>query len=250
MGTAPLDYPRPNQKVKIRLQKYLADCGVASRRASEAIIQKGRVAVDGQTVTELGTKVEPGQSVTVDGKSVRPEIRRIFAFNKPPRVMCTSSDPEGRATFLEFFQTENIRLYSVGRLDFMSDGLLLVTNEGDLAHRLTHPSFHLEKEYKVKTETPFTKRERDKLVEGIKDDGEWLQAVSIRSDTRDSTISHWVLTEGKNRQIRRMAAAQKKTILRLTRTRIGPLKLGPLKLGSWRELSTEDRDQLLKTAQQ
>lgn len=241
--------PKPSPKNKLRLQKYLAQCGVASRRAAERLIDEGRVLVDGNVVTRQGVKVDPSSHhVQVDGRAVHMESETLFLFHKPPRVVCTVRDPEGRTTVLDFFREEHRRLYPVGRLDVMSEGLLLITNRGELAHRLTHPSFHIEKEYQVTLSRTLSASEQEQLCRGIREGEEMLRAHKIDVDRRTPVCSTWILREGKNRQIRRMAAALGVGIVQLRRTRIGPLLLGSLKSGEWRAITEPEQTNLYRAA--
>ena len=140
---------------QVRLQKYLADCGFGSRRFCETLITAGRVTIDGAVVTELGTKIDPAtQTVICNGKPAAKEPPVTILLNKPPKVICSSDDPQGRTTVLDLLDDLPERVYTVGRLDFMSEGLIIVTNDGDLAHALTHPRHHIEKVYKVWIDTP------------------------------------------------------------------------------------------------
>lgn len=221
-----------------RLQKVLAAAGVGSRRACEDLIAAGRVEVDGVTA-RLGRRVDPEvDRVTVDGIpiGVRPGLV-YYLLNKPPGVVSTASDPEGRPTVTGLVPAEP-RVYPVGRLDVATEGLLLLTNDGELAHRLTHPSFGVEKEYLASVEgTPRAGSIR-LLREGVDlDDGRTAPAkVSlVAPDVLRITIH-----EGRNRQVRRMADAVGHPVRRLVRTRIGPLRTGSLGPGEWRNLTQEE----------
>ena len=242
-----MDSEKPSQKSKLRLQKFLAECGFGSRRSCEELISAGLVSVDGHIITELGTQVDPRvQHIQVNGQKARVEPRFTAMINKPPRVICTSHDPHGRKTVLSLIASPPVRLYTVGRLDYLSEGLLLLTNEGELAHRLTHPRFHIEKEYRVCLSRSLNDQERGQLCSGVEDNGETLCAASIeRGDTPSETL--WTLREGKNRQIRRMAAVMGAEVTRLERIRLGEMELGGLPPGEWRELSPLEKTLLEKS---
>lgn len=245
--TAPLDFEKPSQKSKQRLQKFLAECGYGSRRACEKLISSGFVSVNGLTVTELGVQVDPdSQQICVKGQVACIEPRFTAVINKPRQVLCTSRDPHGRKTVLDFLGTSPARVYTVGRLDYMSQGLVLLTNEGELAHRLTHPRFHVEKEYRVTLSRPLRDEEIAQFCRGVNEGGEFLRAQSI-SRHRRPLDTLWVLTEGKNRQIRRMASALNLDVKCLERIRMGSLVLGSLSPGQWRTLTQKEKAALEKS---
>lgn len=227
----------------MRLQKYLADAGVASRRACEALIAAGRVRVNGATAA-IGQSVEAGDTVELDGKPVACAQRHVvILFYKPRGVVCTSEDPEGRRTVQDYFRDLPERLYNVGRLDLNSEGLLLMTNDGALAHRLTHPRFGVEKTYYVVCDGKVTASDFAKLTNGVQlDDGMTAPARvdCIRTTQRGDTSFLITIHEGRNRQIRRMAEAIGHRTLRLKRERFGCLELGTLKPGEWRYLTESE----------
>lgn len=235
----------------IRLQKYLAECGVASRRASEKLITDGVVQVDGATVTELGTKVDPEcQRVTCEGKPVSREKKTWIMLNKPVGVICTSEDPEGRERVLDLLPDVSGRLYTVGRLDVMSEGLLLITNDGELAHRLMHPRHHVEKKYQVWIDRELTSQEIDRMLKGLNCRGEKLKALkALPLTTKDRRGFAYTLTlgEGRNRHIRRMMDALDRNVIRLLRVSVGPLRLEKLRSGEYRHLAPTELAQLRKT---
>jgi len=221
----------------VRLQKYLADCGLGSRRFCEQLITAGRVSVDGSVVTELGTRVNPSdQTVICNGKPVTREPAVTLLLNKPPKVICTSSDPQGRTTVLDLLDELPERVYTVGRLDFMSEGLIMVTNDGALAHALTHPRHHIEKVYKVWIDTPLGHYQLMKMKRGIPNQGETLRVLDIDEGqhTRKGVEYTITLGEGRNRHIRRLMEHFDKKVFRLMRISIGPIRLGELKPGEWR----------------
>jgi 23S rRNA pseudouridine2605 synthase len=225
------------EKTSIRLQKHLADCGLGSRRFCETLITAGRVTVDGNLVTELGTKVDPStQKIVCNGKLLTREAPVTLLLNKPPKVICTSDDPQGRTTVLDLLDDLPERVYTVGRLDFMSEGLILVTNDGDLAHSLMHPSYHVPKVYKVWIDQPLGHYQLQKMKRGIPNQGETLRVLDIDEGTHTRTGVEYTITlgEGRNRHIRRLMEHFDKKIFRLMRISIGPLRLDDLKTGEWR----------------
>jgi 23S rRNA pseudouridine2605 synthase len=222
---------------QIRLQKHLADCGLGSRRFCETLITAGRVQVDGETVRELGTRIDPSlQRVVCNGKPVMKEAVVTYLLNKPPRVICSSNDPQGRTTVLDLLDELPARVYTVGRLDFMSEGLIMVTNDGALAHALMHPRHHVEKTYRVWIDSPLGHHQLQKMLRGIPDKGEILRVLAIEEGrhTCAGVAYTIVLGEGKNRHIRRLMKHFDKKVLRLMRTAIGPIRLDGLKPGQWR----------------
>lgn len=249
----------------IRLQKYLAECGVASRRACEKLITDGLVTVDGKTVTELGTKVDPAvQKVTCDGKPVSLDKKVWIMLNKPVGVICTSDDPEGRERVLDLVTDIPGRVYTVGRLDVMSEGLILITNDGELAHRLMHPRHHIEKKYQVWIDRELTPGELDRMLKGLNCRGEKLKALKVTalqgrdaSPRRPRTAGTAVPTqsfgytltlgEGRNRHIRRMMEVLDCKVVRLLRVSVGPLRLEKLRTGEHRELSLSEIEMLRKS---
>jgi len=228
----------------MRLAKFLATAGVASRRASEEIVRAGRVTLDGQTVTDPAREVGPQDVVALDGKPVPhgQAERVVYALNKPAGVVSTARDPQGRPTVVTMVpQTE--RLYPVGRLDIDTTGLILLTNQGELAHRLTHPRFEVEKTYRAVVGGPAVdERALRRLREGIElEDGRTAPARvrRVSADTIEITIH-----EGRKRQVKRMCEAVGHPVKRLERIAFGPLELGELPRGRWRRLSEEEIDAL------
>lgn len=222
---------------EIRLQKHLADCGLGSRRFCETLITAGRVCVDGHTVTELGTKIDPTkQKIACNGKPVVREAPVTILLNKPPKVICTSDDPQGRTTVLDLLEDLPERVYTVGRLDYMSEGLIMVTNDGELAHALMHPRYHIEKIYKVWIDQPIGYHQLQKMKRGIANGGETLRVLDIDEGTHTRNGVEYTITlgEGKNRHIRRMMEHYEKKVFRLMRVSIGPIRLDGLKPGEWR----------------
>lgn len=229
-----------------RLQKVLAHAGVASRRKAEELMQQGRVEVNGQIVTELGTTVDPDRdSIRVDDRPVRVDAVdwRYLVLNKPTDVISTVRDPYGRTTVVDLIPDDvNERLVPVGRLDADSDGLLLLTNDGALVNRLTHPRYEHEKEYRVAVEGQPNGEILQTLRDGVDlADGPTLPAdVWIAGTDDDHTVIGMILREGRNRQIRRMMDAVGHPVARLTRVRMGPIELGDLAEGEVRELSDQE----------
>ncbi len=222
---------------EIRLQKFLADCGLGSRRFCETLISAGRVSIDGKTVAELGTKVDPEtQKVVCNGKAVAREASVTLLLNKPPKVICTSNDPQGRTTALDLLDDLPERVYTVGRLDFMSEGLIIVTNDGALAHALMHPRHHVEKIYKVWIDKPIGYHQLQKMKRGIPNQGETLRVLDIDEGRHSRNGVEYTITlgEGKNRHIRRLMEHFDKKVFRLMRISIGPIRLDELKPGQWR----------------
>lgn len=236
----------------MRLQKFLARAGVASRRKSEAIIVAGRVRVDGEVVTELGSTVDPGaQRVEVDGREVRLSPPRWIALHKPPAFLCTRSDPEGRATVYDLLPESDAQLFHVGRLDYLSEGLLLLTNEGDVAHALLHPSHEIVRRYRVGVLDPVPVDLPARLVAGVPLDDGRAHAVEAAWATDPGERKPELaiaLTEGRNREVRRMLAALDVRIRWLRRVAFGPLTLGDLPRGAMRELASDEVEALRRCA--
>ncbi len=226
----------------MRLQKYMADCGVASRRACEKLILEGRVSVNGVTVTELGTCVEENDTVMFDGSRIKPSNRHIYIMlYKPDKVVSTASDPEGRTTVTDLVDVKE-RLYPVGRLDYHTEGLILLVNDGDVAYHLTHPKFEIEKEYLCVIAGEISREEVLKLQSGVTVDGEKTAPAKVKvCDMTDHTTSLSVIIhEGRNRQVRKMFEAIGKKVIHLTRMRHGEIMLSGLKPGEWRYLNKEE----------
>ncbi len=232
----------------IRLQKFLAESGVGSRRACEELITSGRVTINGEVAT-LGMSVdEQADAVLLDGKPVSREEQLVtIMLYKPKGVVSTSDDPQGRKTVQDFVKDVPVRLYNVGRLDINSEGLLLMTNDGELAHRMTHPKFSVEKTYYAVCDGKLQPSEIARLVNGIQlDDGMTAPAkVSRVRPTRTGGTSFFIsIHEGKNRQIRRMLEAVGHRTLRLKREKFGPLSIGKMKPGETRKLTQEELTKL------
>ena len=227
----------------MRLQKYLASCGVASRRTAEKMIAEGRVSVNGVVVTAMGMLVEPGQDVRVNGEPVTPEAQKYYLlYHKPAGEVTTASDPEGRATVLDKFQDFPARLYPVGRLDYDSEGLLLLTNDGDLTRRMLHPSCEVEKVYLARVSQQVTVEEAARLERGVMVDGRKTARAKVKLLSTKPLYTDMLITihEGRNRQVRKMVTEVGHQVVLLRRIRFGPLKLGELPRGMWRELTEEE----------
>jgi 23S rRNA pseudouridine2605 synthase len=234
-----------------RLNKYLAHAGLGSRRHCEELILRGRVSVDGKVVRELGTKVEPSQQVTVDGQPLHQEKAVYYVVNKPRGYLCTNDDPAGRPLAVDLVPHVPQRVFVVGRLDEESEGLLLLTNDGDLAFRLMHPRFGVEKTYLVQVAGHPAKEDLQQLLKGV-----WLAEGHARARRvkrlKSQGESSWlqiVLSEGKNREIRRMLARLNHKVMHLRRTAIGPVQLGRLPRGKSRSLRMAEVNQLRRAAE-
>ncbi len=224
-----------------RLQKVLSGAGVASRRAAEELIREGRVSVNGKVVEELGTRANPHRDrIAIDGKPIRaPQAPVYLALHKPVGVVTTLSDPDGRQTVADFVGRVRQRVFPVGRLDYQSSGLLLLTNDGDLAMRLTHPRYHVEKTYRVKVHGHPDQRVLSRLRNGVElSDGKTAPAgARVVNEVGRKAWIEITITEGKNHQIRRMCEAVNLPVDKLQRINIGPLKLGKLPAGKTRRLT-------------
>ena len=231
----------------MRLQKYLASCGVASRRNAEKLIAEGHVTVDGVCTTEMGVQVEDHQVVCVDGRKVTPEAEKHYIlYHKPAGEVTTVSDPEGRATVLDRFRDYPVRLYPVGRLDYDSEGLLLLTNDGDLTERMLHPSMEVDKVYLARVSYQVTPEEARKLASGVMVDGRKTARAKTKILSVQNLFTDMLITihEGRNRQVRKMVEQIGHEVVMLRRIRFGPLKLGDLPRGQWRHLTKEELDEL------
>jgi 23S rRNA pseudouridine2605 synthase len=229
----------------MRLAKYLANCGVASRRASEKIVAAGRVKVGGELVTDPAREVDEASEVSVDGRPVSPEAHEVWAVNKPAGVTSTAREPGRRRAVVELVDSP-ARLYPVGRLDADSSGLILLTNDGELANRLTHPRYGVPRTYRVRLRRRASDRDLRRLREGVDlDDGPTAPARVRRLDPREIEIT---IREGRNRQVRRMAEAVGNQVDELTRVAFGPVRLGRLREGGVRRVSEADLERLWKDA--
>ncbi|QQL44433.1 pseudouridine synthase [Sulfuriroseicoccus oceanibius] len=225
-----------------RLNRYLASCGLGSRRSCEELITSGRVAINDLQVKGLGQRVLPSDTVTVDGALVTPEREMTLALHKPTKCVTTRNDPQQRQTVYDLLPKEYRNLHHVGRLDRESEGLLILTNSGDLAQKLTHPSTKVEKEYLVQTDRVFDMRDRSAFIKGIELEEGIGKAVAVQALA--PRLVRVVLQQGMKRQIRLMFAAKGYAVKRLIRTRVGSYELGNIKAGKWRRLTEQDIRQL------
>jgi pseudouridine synthase len=231
----------------LRINRYLAQCGLGSRRKCDELVQTGHIYVNGQKITELGVKVNPAvDKVEYKGKQLRP-IRKLeyYAYCKPREVVVTASDPEGRLTVYEALRRDGLDaslLKYVGRLDYLSEGLLLLTNDGDLIHALTHPRFRIKKVYLVRTGRPLDEKDILNLLNGVESEGQLLRAFSVNPAEvkQDQNWYEIALLEGKNRQIRRMLEGVGHDVRRLRRVAFGSVRLGDMKAGEYRELTLRE----------
>ena len=229
----------------MRLQKYMAMCGVAARRKCEEIILSGRVKVNGQVVDQMGTQVEEGDVVELDGQVIAiQEQKRYIIYHKPAGEVTTVSDDKGRETVMDRFADFPERIYPVGRLDYDSEGLLLLTNDGEMAQRLTHPSCEVDKVYLARVTGNPSNEAIDRLRRGVYMEGDQRRTypAQVRVVRDESLFSDILVTihEGRNRQVRRMFDSVGHKVLLLRRVRFGPLELGDLRRGEWRELNEEE----------
>lgn len=227
----------------MRLAKYLAHCGVASRRASERLIAEGRVTVGGEVVTDPARDVDASSGVEADGRPVLPEPHEVWMLNKPLNVTSTAREPGKRRAVTDLVDSER-RLYPVGRLDADSTGLILLTNDGELANRLTHPRYGIAKTYRARLRRRLTDDQVRRLSEGVKlDDGPTAPAEARKVGDRELELT---IAEGRNRQVRRMVRKVGNDVLDLRRVRFGPLELGDLATGRARRLSRSEVRRLWK----
>jgi 23S rRNA pseudouridine2605 synthase len=224
----------------LRLAKHLAHAGVASRRAAEVLIAEGRVTVGGQKVTDPARDVSAEDTVTVDGKEIGGAERRVvYALNKPPGVVSTASDTHGRPTVTSLIEAPGLRLYPVGRLDADSSGLILLTNDGELANHLTHPRYEVPKTYRVRVGGgPIRRQALSRLREGVELEDGRTGPAQVRS--LGDGVLELTITEGRNRQVRRMCEAVGHPVRELTRIAFGPLRLGALASGDSRRLNATE----------
>lgn len=232
----------------VRLQKFLADAGLASRRSGEQMILAGRVEVNGQTIRELGCKVDPlHDQVTVDGKPAKAKRHIYLALNKPRGLVCSRKDEFERPTVYQLLPAEWGHLHSVGRLDYNSEGLLFLTNDGQFSLRLTHPRYGVRKKYVATVEGRLEPELLRAFTHGVWHQGEKLKAEKARLVSAGATQSvvELELAEGKYREVRRLFESQHRTVKRLQRIQIGKIKLGELRPGKWRTLTEPEIKSLL-----
>lgn len=231
-----------------RLQKYLARAGVSSRRRAEELIRAGRVAVNGQIITTLGYRLDPETAqVTVDGRRLAgPSRPRVVVLNKPTGYVTTMADPQGRRRVIDLLPPELGRLFPVGRLDYDTSGLLLLTNDGELAHRLLHPRYKVPKIYRATVAGALTAAALVRLEAGVELDGRSAQAtdLKLRKVTPERSVVELTLWEGRYHQVKRMLAQVGHPVLKLKRLAYGPVRLGRLPRGAWRELTPQEISRL------
>jgi pseudouridine synthase len=232
-----------------RLNRFLAQAGVASRRGADTLIAERRVAIDGVIVETAGARVDPGQVVTVDGREVTAERHVYLMLNKPSGYVTTAADEQGRQTVLDLVKVPQ-RVFPVGRLDLTTTGLLLLTNDGDLAMRLTHPRYGVEKTYRALVKGNVTPTELERLEFGVElDDGPTAPAKArIVGGDKGGSVLEITIHEGRNRQVRRMCEAIDHPVRSLRRTAFGPLRLGVMREGATRPLDANELEALQKTA--
>jgi 23S rRNA pseudouridine2605 synthase len=230
----------------VRLAKYLAHAGVASRRAAERLIAEGRVTVDGEPATDPARDVDGSHEVRFDGRPVRAEAHEVYALHKPAGVVSTARDPQGRRTVVDLIDTPS-RLYPVGRLDADVTGLILLTNDGALAHRLTHPSFEVPRTYRARVRHPPL---REPALRALREGVELEDGLTAPAQVRKLAADRLELTihEGRKRQVKRMCAAVGHPVRELQRVAFGPLRLGGLEPGEHRRLTPAEIDRLRSLA--
>ena len=236
---------------KIRLQKFIADAGIMSRRAAEEEIKSGNVSVNGH-VAEIGTKIDPRSDiVTYRGKKIRYETRKYtyILINKPRGYLSSTSDDRGRKCVTDLIDGVNARIYPVGRLDLISEGILILTDDGELKNRLTHPSHSIPKVYRVKVAGAVSSEQYEILTSPLEIDGYTINPVEVAVSAEDEsgTVLKMTLFEGRNRQIRKMCEQAGLTVKRLSRVSIGNLKLDGLPVGKWRYLTDDEVEYLYKS---
>lgn len=228
----------------MRINKYLAECGVASRRGADKIIEEKRVKRNGTLVTELGVEIDEERDViTVDGKKIRPEKFQYYLLNKPKGYVTTVKDEHARHTVMELIkEADRVRLFPVGRLDYDTEGLLIITNDGDLAFRLTHPKNEVPKTYVAKIEGELKEADLAPLRKGVTIDGEMTKPAKVKLLGTEDKMSRVevTITEGRNRQVRRMFESLGRRVEFLKRMRVGDLKVGGLSRGEYRKLRPDE----------
>ncbi len=226
-----------------RLNKYIASCGICSRRKADELIQSGKISINGKIVRELGYKVQNEDIVKIDNKEIFKEAKKVYIMlNKPKGYVTTSSEQFGRKSVLDLIE-EDVRLYPIGRLDMYTEGLLLLTNDGEFAHNVMHPKNEVEKEYEVITDRRLTDKQKYMLENGVDIGGYVTKPASVKilSDTKFKIVIH----EGKNRQIRRMCKKANINLLNLKRIKEGNIELGDLKTGKYRYLTEEEKNNMV-----
>jgi len=234
---------------KIRLQLYMARCGIASRRKCEEIIAQGRVSINGSIIMQPGTKVGDDDQVTMDGRLIRPTKKMIYiALHKPTKFLCSNEDPDGRSLAIDLISpVVKQRVYNVGRLDYLTSGLIFFTNDGDFAKKMTHPSSHVEKEYVVTTKKEIPAELMENFKKGIYVGGEFFKMKSYKLNGTNSV--NIILEEGKNRELRKVFESQNINVKKVHRIRIGNVKLTGINSGHFRQLTEREVRSLLKASE-
>lgn len=238
----------------MRIARFLANCGIASRRQSEKLIERGEISVNGRILKSPAVNIDPAaDTVKWKGKPVKPAAGKYYALNKPSGYTCSSRDKHAEQLITELFPKSAPRLFTVGRLDKNSEGLILCTNDGDFAEKIAHPRYQIPKCYNVTVSGTVSRDKMKRLCRGVKEEGELLQAIEAdiaeqRSSEAGKSLLRITVTEGKKREIRRMCEVSGWRVHRLVRVRIGPLSLNDLKPGQIRELSEQEYRQLLNSA--
>ena len=243
----PEDLPPPAPKL-VRLQRYLASCGLGSRRACEDFITMGRVSVDGKVITEQGMQIDPQvNKIALDGEKLKMERKKYYVFNKPPGVLCTNKDPEGRPRVIDYFPKEGPRVFTVGRLDEDSEGLLIVTNDGDLAQKMAHPSYRIFRTYHVLVAGFPTPETLTELRSGIYFEEGRFRVEGVKSIKKQgqSTWCEVILAEGHNREVRRLFSRVGHKVMKLQRVAFGPIFLGKMLRGDIREMRRDELERLI-----
>jgi 23S rRNA pseudouridine2605 synthase len=234
-----------DENQKIRLNKYIADAGVTSRRGADSLIEAGRVKVNGKRITELGFKVDDKSKVEVDGETIKPETSKTYlALYKPRGVLSTMYDPEGRPSLAELMEFRKERLFHVGRLDKESEGLILLTNDGEITFRATHPSYGLEKTYLVQYDGELPRDAKATLTKGVELEDGIGRVIGYKE-----LPNNWLelkIHEGRYHIIRRLMEAVGVEVIRLVRSQFGPILLGDMKEGRWRDLNDVEVANLYK----
>ncbi len=226
-----------------RINKYIASCGICSRRKADELISQGKVEINGQVVTDMGHKVDTNDIVKINGKLITKEEEKVYiVLNKPKGYVTTSSDQFNRKNVIDLIN-ENVRVYPIGRLDMYTEGLLLLTNDGEFANAIMHPRNKIEKTYVVTTDTNITQGQIDKLKNGV-DIGDYItKPAKVRIISKDKI--EIIISEGKNRQVRRMCDAVEINLLNLKRIKIGNIELGKLQTGKYRYLTNKEKQSMI-----
>lgn len=235
----------------VRIAKFLAAAGIASRRRCEDLVTAGEISVNGEVISAPGTKVDPATDTVVwQGEVISEQRKRYVLINKPVGYTCSASDSHAKKLVTELFPEAEERLFTVGRLDRESEGLLICTNDGDFAQIISHPSHEIPKRYRVWVQGCVYPGQMRRLEHGIRDKGDILKALNVRQIKRQDFQSEleFVIAEGKNREIRRMCRNCGWRVIRLQRIQIGPVKLGNLDKAMWRSMTLEERERLLELA--